>query len=68
MKLSKLISICHQTFAGVVFSFPASSHRGERNHKMNLKTINQPSQTKSGDSVPQYERFPLSFFEEIPCT
>jgi hypothetical protein len=62
MKLSKLISIYHQTFAGVLFSFPASSHRGELNHKVYLKTIEQPSQTKSGDSVPQYERFPLSFF------
>jgi hypothetical protein len=68
MKLSKLISICRQTFAGVLFSFPASFHRGERNHKVNLKTIEQPSQTKAGDTVPQYERFHVSFFEEIQCT
>lgn len=64
MKLSNLISNCHQTFASVLlafslfgFLFPHHATEPKRNHHVNLKTIEQTSQTKTSDSIPQYEWF-----------
>ena len=64
MKFSDLISNCHQTFASVLlacslfgFHFPHHAIGRKRNHQVNLKTIEQTSQTKTSDPIPQYEWF-----------
>ena len=64
MKLSNSISKSHQTFASVFLAFslfgfllPHHGNGVKQHHQVNLKTSEQTSQTKTSDSIPQYEWF-----------
>ena len=61
MKVTNWVSKSHQSFASVFlafslfgFLFPHHATRAQQNHQVNWKTIEQTSQTKSGDSVPKF--------------
>jgi hypothetical protein len=64
MKLANSTNKSHQTFASVVlafslfgFLFPHHASQVKQNHQVNLKTTEQTSQTKTDDSIPQYQWF-----------
>jgi hypothetical protein len=65
MKLANSTSKSHQTFASVVLAFSLfgflfphhASQVKQQKHQVNLKTTEQTSQTKTDDSIPQYQWF-----------
>jgi hypothetical protein len=64
MKLPNLVSKSHQAFASVFlafslfgFVFPHHATRVKQTHQVNLKASEQTWQTKTGDSIPQYQWF-----------
>ena len=64
MKLPNLVGKSHQAFASVFlafslfgFVFPHHATRVKQTHQVNLKASEQTWQTKTGDSIPQYQWF-----------
>ncbi len=64
MKLPNLVSKSHQAFASVFlafslfgFVFPHHATRVKQTHQVNLKASEQTWQTKTDDSIPQYQWF-----------
>jgi hypothetical protein len=64
MKLPNFISHSHQTFASVFlafslfgFLFPHHATRVGQKHQVNLRTVEQTSQTQDADPDPGYEWF-----------